>query len=85
MNRTRINSQGAQPLRDLIATYHSWNVTGDGTWNKTSWDFIATNVDMQRNLSVYPFFQVSTGADYLNSTTNVIMVSDQYDVYLFVK
>ena len=75
MNRDRINSQGSKPLLDVIASYYSWNVTGNGTWNASSWDFITTIVDMQRNLSVEPFFQMTVGADYLNSTTNVIMVS----------
>jgi hypothetical protein len=76
MNRSRINSQGAKPLQDLIKKYYSWTVTGNGSdWNATTWDFTTTIIDMQRNLSVFPFFSMTTGADYLNSTMNVVMVS----------
>ncbi|XP_028393763.1 endothelin-converting enzyme homolog isoform X2 [Dendronephthya gigantea] len=87
MNREKINSQGAQPLHDLIKAYYSWNVTGNGTWNAASWDFTKTMVDMQRNISISPFFIMFTGADYYNSTVNVIKVDQDglgmtRDIYL---
>ncbi|XP_046849967.1 neprilysin-3-like isoform X2 [Xenia sp. Carnegie-2017] len=72
MNRTRINNQGAKPLKELISSYYSWNVTGNESWSEASWDFLTAMVDMQQNLSVSPFFSMSIGADYFNSTVNVI-------------
>ncbi|CAB3992485.1 endothelin-converting enzyme homolog isoform X1, partial [Paramuricea clavata] len=72
MNRSRINDQGAQPLIDLIADYHSWNVTGNGTWREESWNFTTAMIAIQRKWYANPFFAISTGADYYNSTVNVI-------------
>lgn len=74
MNRTYINQLGADPLIDLIEKYGSWNVSGNGTWDSSSWDFVTLMVDIQLNLSASPFFTVYIGADYFNSTLNVIKV-----------
>ena len=85
MNRSRINSQGAKPLIDLIADYHSWNVTGNGTWREESWNFTTAMIDMQRKWYASPFLFISTGADYYNSTVNVIEVSEctMIEIFLF--
>ena len=70
-NRSRINEFGAKPMHDLIAKYGSWNVTG--TLN-SSWNFMNTMVKIQMELSVSPFFNMYIGADYFNSTLNIIKV-----------
>ena len=74
MNTSAINQLGATPLLELMKLYGSWNVT-DGNWTESSWNFMDTFIDIQKNLSIAPLFNMYVSVDLNDSTKHIIVVS----------
>ena len=73
-NDERIEELDAKPLEALIKQYGSWNVT-DPTWDENTWNFMDVFVNIHKNLSIAPLYNMYVGTDLKNSTQTVIVVS----------
>uniref|UniRef100_A0A8C0BTX7 Uncharacterized protein n=1 Tax=Buteo japonicus TaxID=224669 RepID=A0A8C0BTX7_9AVES len=70
MDTQRIESQGAQPLKDLINQIGGWNITGMGKAK----DFNETLQTLMGRYSTFPFFRVHVGPSPFDLKTNIIQI-----------
>lgn len=77
MNKSAIQTHGAQPLRDLIRFAGSWKITNEtltGTWTAESWNFEQA-LSRIHKLKSMPLFYMFVSSDDRNSSQNIIQVS----------
>ncbi|XP_049680352.1 kell blood group glycoprotein isoform X5 [Accipiter gentilis] len=70
MDTQRIESQGAQPLKDLLNQIGGWNITGTGKAK----DFNETLQTLMGRYSTFPFFRVHVGPSPFDLKTNIIQI-----------
>ncbi|KAM9247589.1 kell blood group glycoprotein isoform 4-T4 [Leptosomus discolor] len=70
MDTQWIESQGTQPLKDLLNQVGGWNITGVG---KTK-DFNKTLQTLMGRYSTFPFFRVHVGPSPFDLKTNIIQI-----------
>ncbi|XP_074667120.1 kell blood group glycoprotein isoform X3 [Strix aluco] len=70
MDTQRIESQGTQPLKDLLNQFVGWNVTGVGKAK----DFNETLQTLMGRYSTFPFFRVHVGPSPFDLKTNIIQI-----------
>ncbi|XP_069642185.1 kell blood group glycoprotein isoform X5 [Haliaeetus albicilla] len=70
MDTQRIESQGAQPLKDLLNQIGGWNITGMGKAK----DFNETLQTLMGRYSTFPFFRVHVGPSPFDLKTNIIQI-----------
>ncbi|KAM6386413.1 kell blood group glycoprotein isoform 3-T5 [Alca torda] len=78
MDTQRIESQGSQPLKDLLNQVGGWNITGVGKAK----DFNETLQTLMGRYSTFPFFRVHVGPSPFDLKANVIQVLRVYLSYL---
>ncbi|KAM7065607.1 kell blood group glycoprotein isoform 7-T18 [Acridotheres tristis] len=79
MNTERIESQGAQPLKDLLNQVGGWHNTGVGETK----DFNETLQILMSTYSTFPFFRVHVGPSPFDPKTNVIQIDHpEFDIPL---
>uniref|UniRef100_A0A8B9G1H3 Kell blood group glycoprotein n=1 Tax=Amazona collaria TaxID=241587 RepID=A0A8B9G1H3_9PSIT len=71
MDTQRIESQGTQPLKDLLNQIGGWNITGVGKAE----GFNETLQTLMGRYSTFPFFRVFVGPSPFDLKTNIIQVS----------
>uniref|UniRef100_A0A672UHR8 Kell metallo-endopeptidase (Kell blood group) n=1 Tax=Strigops habroptila TaxID=2489341 RepID=A0A672UHR8_STRHB len=70
MDTQKIESQGTQPLKDLLNQIGGWNITGVGKAK----DFNETLQTLMGRYSTFPFFRVLVGPSPFDLKTNIIQV-----------
>lgn len=80
MDTNMIEKIGDNPMKDLIKQMGSWPVT-DPTFNETAWDVMLALVNVHKNISQAPLFNIYVNPDIKNSTEN-ILVFDQSGIIL---
>ncbi|XP_008936452.1 PREDICTED: kell blood group glycoprotein [Merops nubicus] len=70
MDTQQIESQGAQPLKDVLNQVGGWNITGVGKEK----DFNETLRTLMGKYSTFPFFRVSVGPSPFDLKTNIIQI-----------
>ncbi|NXX94939.1 KELL protein, partial [Centropus bengalensis] len=70
MDTQQIESQGAQPLKDLLNQFGGWNITDMGKAN----DFNQTLQTLMARYSTFPFFRVHVGPSPFDLKTNIIQI-----------
>ncbi|KAM6309847.1 kell blood group glycoprotein isoform 3-T5 [Podargus strigoides] len=70
MDTQRIESQGSQPLKELLNQVTGWNLTGVGKAK----DFNETLQTLMGKYSTFPFFRVYVGPSPSDLKTNVIQI-----------
>ncbi|XP_050750401.1 kell blood group glycoprotein isoform X1 [Gymnogyps californianus] len=70
MDTQRIESQGTQPLKDLLNQVGGWNITGVGKAK----DFNETLQTLMGRYSTFPFFKVHVGPSPFDVKTNIIQI-----------
>ncbi|KAM6386415.1 kell blood group glycoprotein isoform 5-T7 [Alca torda] len=70
MDTQRIESQGSQPLKDLLNQVGGWNITGVGKAK----DFNETLQTLMGRYSTFPFFRVHVGPSPFDLKANVIQI-----------
>ncbi|NXN36808.1 KELL protein, partial [Rhinoptilus africanus] len=70
MDTQRIESQGSQPLKDLLNQVGGWNITGVGKAK----DFNETLQTLMGRYSTFPFFRVQVGPSPFDPKANVIQI-----------
>ncbi|XP_076202571.1 kell blood group glycoprotein isoform X2 [Aptenodytes patagonicus] len=70
MDTQRIESQGTQPLKDLLNQVGGWNITGVGKAK----DFNETLQTLMSRYSTFPFFRVHIGPSPSDLKTNIIQI-----------
>ncbi|XP_014108934.1 PREDICTED: kell blood group glycoprotein isoform X5 [Pseudopodoces humilis] len=79
MDTERIESQGAQPLKDFLNQVGGWQKTGVG---KTK-DFNETLQILMSRYSTFPFFRVRVGPSPFDPKTNIIQIDHpEFDIPL---
>ncbi|XP_014747867.1 PREDICTED: kell blood group glycoprotein isoform X1 [Sturnus vulgaris] len=79
MNTERIESQGAQPLKDLLNQVGGWHNTSVGETK----DFNETLQILMSTYSTFPFFRVHVGPSPFDPKTNVIQIDHpEFDIPL---
>ncbi|XP_039912947.1 kell blood group glycoprotein isoform X2 [Hirundo rustica] len=79
MNTERIESQGAQPLKDLLNQIVGWHNTGVGETK----DFNETLQILMSRYSTFPFFRVHVGPSPFDPKTNIIQIDHpEFDIPL---
>ncbi|XP_061862617.1 kell blood group glycoprotein isoform X4 [Colius striatus] len=78
MDTQQIESQGTQPLKDLLNQVGGWNITSVGKAK----DFNETLQTIMGRYSTFPFFRVHVGPSPLDLKTNIIQVLRVYLSYL---
>ena len=73
LDEDKIEELDAKPLEALIKRFGSWNVT-DPTWDENAWNFMDVFVNIHKNLSLSPLYNMYVGTDPKNSTQHVIKV-----------
>ncbi|XP_009676385.1 kell blood group glycoprotein isoform X2 [Struthio camelus] len=70
MDTQRIESQGTQPLKDLLNQIGGWNITGRGKAK----DFNQTLQTLMGKYNTFPFFRVHVGPSPSDPNTNIIQI-----------
>ncbi|XP_053919797.1 kell blood group glycoprotein isoform X2 [Cuculus canorus] len=70
MDTQQIESQGTQPLKDLLNQVGGWNITGVGKAK----DFNETLQTLMGRYSTFPFFRVHVGPSPFDRKTNIIQI-----------
>ncbi|KGL87076.1 Kell blood group glycoprotein, partial [Charadrius vociferus] len=70
MDTQRIESQGTQPLKDLLNQVGGWNITGVGKAK----DFNETLQTLMSRYSTFPFFRVHVGPSPFDLKANIIQI-----------
>ncbi|XP_075020396.1 kell blood group glycoprotein isoform X12 [Calonectris borealis] len=70
MDTQRIESQGTQPLKNLLNQVGGWNITGVGKAK----DFNETLQTLMGRYSTFPFFRVHVGPSPFDLKTNIIQI-----------
>ncbi|XP_010132953.1 PREDICTED: kell blood group glycoprotein [Buceros rhinoceros silvestris] len=70
MDTQRIESQGTQPLKDLLNQIGGWNITGVGKAK----DFNETLQTLMGRYSTFPFFRIHVGPSPFDLKTNIIQI-----------
>ncbi|KAM8821738.1 kell blood group glycoprotein isoform 2-T2 [Eudromia elegans] len=70
MDTQRIESQGIQPLKDLLNQVGVWNITGIGKAE----DFNKTLQTLMGGYNTFPFFSVHVGPSPSDPNTNIIQI-----------
>ncbi|XP_069719579.1 kell blood group glycoprotein isoform X2 [Phaenicophaeus curvirostris] len=70
MNTQQIESQGSQPLKDVLNQIGGWNITGVGKAK----DFNKTLQTLMGRYSTFPFFKVHVGPSPSDRKTNIIQI-----------
>ncbi|KAM6146861.1 kell blood group glycoprotein isoform 5-T6 [Phoenicopterus ruber ruber] len=70
MDTQRIESQGTQPLKDILNQVGGWNITGMGKAK----DFNETLQTLMGRYSTFPFFRVHVGPSPFDLKTNIIQI-----------
>uniref|UniRef100_A0A8C3PK51 Kell blood group glycoprotein n=1 Tax=Calidris pygmaea TaxID=425635 RepID=A0A8C3PK51_9CHAR len=70
MNTQRIESQGTQPLKDILNQVGGWNITGVGKAK----DFNETLRTLMGRYSTFPFFRVLVGPSPFDPKANIIQI-----------
>ncbi|XP_010122182.1 PREDICTED: kell blood group glycoprotein homolog, partial [Chlamydotis macqueenii] len=70
MDTKQIESQGTQPLKDLLNQVGGWNITGVGKAK----DFNETLQTLMGRYSTFPFFRVHVGPSPFDLKTNIIQI-----------
>ncbi|NXP50942.1 KELL protein, partial [Heliornis fulica] len=70
MDTQQIESQGAEPLKDLLNQVGGWNITGVGKPK----DFNETLQTLMGRFSTFPFFKVHVGPSPFDQKTNIIQI-----------
>ncbi|XP_063004650.1 kell blood group glycoprotein isoform X4 [Melospiza melodia melodia] len=79
MDTERIESQGAQPLKDLLNEVGGWHNTGVGETK----DFNETLQILMSRYSTFPFFRVHVGPTPFDPKTNIIQIDHpEFDIPL---
>uniref|UniRef100_A0A8C3TNW7 KELL protein n=1 Tax=Catharus ustulatus TaxID=91951 RepID=A0A8C3TNW7_CATUS len=79
MDTERIESQGAQPLKDLLNQVGGWHNTGV----RETKDFNETLQILMSNYSTFPFFRVHVGPSPFDPKTNIIQIDHpEFDIPL---
>ncbi|KAI1242151.1 hypothetical protein IHE44_0005668, partial [Lamprotornis superbus] len=79
MDTERIESQGAQPLKDLLNQVGGWHNTGVGETK----DFNETLQILMSTYSTFPFFRVHVGPSPFDPKTNIIQIDHpEFDIPL---
>ncbi|XP_058720904.1 kell blood group glycoprotein isoform X5 [Poecile atricapillus] len=79
MDTERIESQGAQPLKDLLNQVGGWQKTGVGETK----DFNETLQILMSRYSTFPFFRVHVGPSPFDPKTNIIQIDHpEFDIPL---
>ncbi|KAM4905543.1 kell blood group glycoprotein isoform 5-T6 [Sylvia borin] len=79
MDTERIESQGAQPLKDLLNQVGGWRNTGVGETK----DFNETLQVLMSRYSTFPFFRVHVGPSPFDPETNIIQIDHpEFDIPL---
>ncbi|NWS92656.1 KELL protein, partial [Toxostoma redivivum] len=77
MDTERIESQGAQPLKDLLNQVGGWHNTGVGETK----DFNETLQILMSTYSTFPFFRVHVGPSPFDPKTNIIQIDHpEFDI-----
>ncbi|KFP61368.1 Kell blood group glycoprotein, partial [Cariama cristata] len=72
MDTQRIESQGTQPLKDLLNQVGGWNITGVAKAK----DFNETLQTLMGRYSTFPFFTVHVGPTPFDLKTNIIQIDN---------
>uniref|UniRef100_A0A8C0USM0 Kell metallo-endopeptidase (Kell blood group) n=1 Tax=Cyanistes caeruleus TaxID=156563 RepID=A0A8C0USM0_CYACU len=79
MDTERIESQGAQPLKDFLNQVGGWHETGVGETK----DFNETLQILMSRYSTFPFFRVHVGPSPFDPKTNIIQIDHpEFDIPL---
>ncbi|XP_033372701.1 kell blood group glycoprotein isoform X1 [Parus major] len=79
MDTERIESQGAQPLKDFLNQVGGWHKTGVGETK----DFNETLQILMSRYSTFPFFRVHVGPSPFDPKTNIIQIDHpEFDIPL---
>ncbi|XP_014803040.1 PREDICTED: kell blood group glycoprotein isoform X6 [Calidris pugnax] len=70
MNTQQIESQGTQPLKDILNQVGGWNITGVGKAK----DFNETLRTLMGRYSTFPFFRVLVGPSPFDPKANIIQI-----------
>ncbi|KFV59734.1 Kell blood group glycoprotein, partial [Tyto alba] len=70
MDTQQIESQGTQPLKDLLNQVGGWNISGVGETK----DFNETLQTLMGRYSTFPFFRVRVGPNPFDLKTNIIQI-----------
>lgn len=76
MNESAMEHLGLAPLKKLIGRYGGWPVLEGADWNESDHDWIALNAHLTRDLDGASIVQFSVGADYKNSTRQMLHVCE---------
>ncbi|XP_057304506.1 endothelin-converting enzyme homolog [Hydractinia symbiolongicarpus] len=72
MDTKTIEKLGDKPMLELVEKLGSWPVT-NSNFNASSWDLMEAMVQIHRNISQAPVFNLYVAGDIKNSTENVIV------------
>ncbi|XP_009996610.1 PREDICTED: kell blood group glycoprotein [Chaetura pelagica] len=70
MDTQQIESQGTQPLKDLLNQVGGWNITGE----EKAKNFNETLQTLMGRYSTFPFFRVQVGPGPFDHETNIIQI-----------